>query len=216
MVIHDKSLHINGTVEIDSNLACNSCHGSATNDAPPQDVQGNTSTLLASIGAHQGHVAGNTISSPIACSECHQVPSHYQDAGHIDSDLPAEVSFGALATHPDIHFPNGPQNSTWDGTRCNNIYCHNPALDDDHDKGPGVSVCSDNPPTNPCRDSKPIWIQVDGTQKQCDSCHGYPPWTNFHWGPDPNCSGCHYTVIAPDDVTILDPSKHINGMIDVF
>ena len=66
--------------------ACNTCHGSAENDAPPQDLSNNTSESFIGVGAHQKHLG-----STGACSFCHEVPNSLSDAGHIDDTPFAEV-----------------------------------------------------------------------------------------------------------------------------
>lgn len=114
---------------------CSTCHGDLSNPAPPEDVAGNTDTSLRSVGAHQTHLNGGFFGGPIACSECHNVPGHYLDAGHVDSDLPAEINFGTLAT-------TGGLSPTWDGESCSNTYCHNVATPTWTLSGTGESRCS--------------------------------------------------------------------------
>ena len=190
--IIDAGLHINGHVDVAADLACTYCHGSEANPAPPVSVTGGTSTALRGVGAHQSHVAAGRISNVVACNECHIVPTSADDPGHYDNDLPAEVTFGALAR-------TGGSAPGWDGSTCSDTYCHNPDPDD----------------LNPSRLLAPVWTTVGGSQEQCGSCHGYPPWSPSHPTRSTRCSSCHSTVVASDDVTILDKAKHINGSVDV-
>lgn len=62
--------------------SCNLCHGSAANNAPPRDTQGNTSTAVMSVGRHQLHVAERGYS----CVLCHDVPATFAAAGHVYQD----------------------------------------------------------------------------------------------------------------------------------
>src|ERR1700733_12922263 len=55
--------------------ACDACHGSPESPAPPTDLEGNTWTSAAGVGAHQAHLqAPSKLSPPIACEACHVVP----------------------------------------------------------------------------------------------------------------------------------------------
>ena len=70
--------HVDGTLDV-ATACAGGCHGDATTPAP-------------STGAHRKHLAGGFFSQPRACSECHLVPQSVVDAGHIDSEAPAEVT----------------------------------------------------------------------------------------------------------------------------
>jgi predicted CxxxxCH...CXXCH cytochrome family protein len=184
----DATRHVNGTIDVAMNLACNACHGNAANAAPPVDSQGRSATSLASVGAHQAHVTGTAlVATPVACSECHQVPADTFSAGHVDA-APAELSFGALAgsdgTKP-----------AWDaaGATCSDTYCHGATLS-------GGSATT------------PLWTRVDGTQDTCSACHGNPPPS-----PHPQnaqCGACH-TQTSNLDGSLKDKSKHLDGSLQV-
>lgn len=145
LVIAYPALHIDGKVDLKTDQACNSCHGSATSNAPPQDTTGGTTTDLRTVGAHQNHLAPSTWRRDIACSDCHKVPGAVTALGHIDTPRPAELTFAPIAG-----------NATWNGSTCSNTYCHGSTL------GGGTS-------------KNPVWTNVNGTQGQCGSCHGEPP-----------------------------------------
>jgi predicted CxxxxCH...CXXCH cytochrome family protein len=74
----------------------------------------------------------------------------------------------------------------WDGAKCANVYCHQSAT--------------------------PAWSQGDSAT-ECGACHGIPPADAAH--PPPiglgDCHRCHRTVAANGT---LDPSTHINGVVD--
>jgi len=140
--------HIDGTLDVSGMQGdpCAGCHGDAQSLAPPPDSAGVTDTSSRTVGAHRVHVLGDSISTPVACGDCHVVPAATGDAGHIDG-APAEVVFGGRAVL-------GGSNPTWDGTTCANTYCH--------DGGGGTAT-------------DPDWTTVDGSQGACTSCHGMPP-----------------------------------------
>ncbi|WP_242360177.1 CxxxxCH/CxxCH domain-containing protein [Anaeromyxobacter sp. SG17] len=137
--------HVNGTVEI-SAMACNSCHGNGTNAAPPQGTAGETLTTTRAVGAHQQHLAGSAISNPVACAECHVVPT-----GMNHKDGVAQLAWGPLASA-------GGAGASFDTTAltCTN-YCH------------GATLAAGGSNTTP------LWTAVDGTQAACGACHGAPP-----------------------------------------
>jgi len=65
--------------------ACNVCHGSQTNPAPPKDLDGNIETSAIGVGAHQLHMQN------FDCAICHVVPATLSSDGHIDDTPGAEV-----------------------------------------------------------------------------------------------------------------------------
>ncbi len=171
-------------------VACTSCH-----------VNGPTACTtchseLPEQGAHGVHLGGVLDTSK--CSTCHKTPSVYTDVGHIflaDGSLdppPVEVSIGGLGA--ETPFPDrraGPPSFDHDTQQCQNVYCHG-------------DVFGDTEATN----SKPIWTG-GSAQVECGSCHGRPP-ADHH---DDRCGTCHSAVIARDG-TFVDPSLHVNGVID--
>ncbi len=186
--IIDKKLHINGEVNVSEDAqTCSSCHGSGSNNAPPQDTSGNTATTFAGVGAHQKHMT-TAISTNVSCVECHVVPSQITDTGHTDTALPAEITFGTLAK-------TGNLNPVWNGTTCANTYCHGQFTG-----GLGFD---------------PTWTTVNGTQGACGTCHARPPNTGKHRINDHDnlsCSACHGSFYSNTTVRVAD---HINGVKDV-
>ena len=186
--IIDPDRHIDGAVDLDlTTAACNACHGSATTGAPPTDTAGNTATTARGVGAHQAHLAMSTWRGPIECTECHIVPTAYADSGHVDTALPAELTFGGLAM-ADTATP------AFDGASCTNTYCH------------GATLIAGGSNT------APAWTTVDGSQAACGTCHGLPPAA-----PHPTsatCDLCHGDVIDPG-LVIREPLRHIDGVVDV-
>lgn len=205
LTIVNAATHVNGIIEVDSNISCSLCHGGADNAAPPTDLAGNTSTSERGVGAHQTHVAAANLSSPIPCSECHVEPTSVTAEGHLDESTPADVLFGTIATtngYVVTTVPNwsvtqtDPRSPAWNEATCANTYCHNPNEDD----------------TNATTHA-PTWTLVDGSQIQCDSCHGFPP--SGHDSGLTTCSNCHpATVAGPDQDVITGKDKHVNGEIN--
>jgi hypothetical protein len=104
--------HPNGARHVDGSLdvgtACNGCHGTDADGAPPRDLAGNLFTSARGVGAHQAHLTVPFgLSRPIACATCHAVPADVSTPGHIDTPWPAEVAT-----------PVG-----WNGASCSNA-CH--------------------------------------------------------------------------------------------
>ena len=89
------------------------CHGSDTTNAPPSSVSGATDTTSVAVGAHRVHLnVAPTWHRAVECADCHVVPTAVGDAGHIDGDNVAELTFSMIA-----------QPATWTGTTCT-TRCH--------------------------------------------------------------------------------------------
>lgn len=190
--------------------ACNVCHGSEGNAAPPADLSGNVVTTAVGVGAHQVHLNGTTYTNAMQqdCSHCHVVPETYSDAGHIDNPpLPAEITFGALATN------SGKQVPTWDSATatCSNVYCHGSF---EFKKEDGIFSWGYKDPTITGNDPDLNWISVGSGQAECGTCHDLPP--KGHVGTaEATCNICHGRVVDVDQ-NIIDKDLHINGKIEVF
>ena len=191
--------------------ACNTCHGDFSDPnviAPPRDVDGNTSSDFLGVGAHYQHLYANELGSTIECSTCHVVPQHYLDPGHVDSNLPAEVTFSNLAV------VNLGSNSTYDhstGT-CANTYCHgNFEFLKESSEYQFIYTAEKIVGNN----NSVIFNRVDGTQSVCGSCHGLPPEGHIE-STLSNCGsvGCHVGIVDSEG-NIIDQEKHINGMKNV-
>ena len=182
-------LHVNGQVDL-SPMQCNTCHGTATNGAPPPDVAGNTSVSFPGVGAHQSHLQGSATHGPVACNECHVVPTAWNSTGHIDTPLPAELTFGALATS------NGSKPVYSSATTsCTGSYCHGtftPNWTAPRSSDQACGSCHALPPPLPHPQKEPCSLchgavidaqqnftrpelHVDGTVQvvqNCTACHG--------------------------------------------
>ena len=191
--ILDVALHINGEVEVDSGAegGCTGCHGGAASPAPPVDTQGGEDPTARGVGAQQAHVLASANHAALGCGSCHVEPATIEDAGHKDTPLPAEVTFGGLATA-------GGAQPAWDGETltCSGTYCH--ALD-----GGG----------NP----SPAWNQ--GQRMVCGSCHGLPPVKLRGGGDHPGssldgCVLCHAAAVDAEG-KIVSAELHVNGTVDL-
>jgi predicted CxxxxCH...CXXCH cytochrome family protein len=86
--------HNDGQVQLgrDDGPLCARCHGGGDDPAPPLSVQGLSFTTALPVGAHQSHLqARHQLAAPVACASCHLVPGTLTAAGHVDTELPAEV-----------------------------------------------------------------------------------------------------------------------------
>ena len=192
--------------------ACNTCHGDFNNSnriAPPRDISGETSTNAKGVGAHTRHLYETSFSNNVSCSSCHNIPDNLNSPGHIDSDLPAEVNLRGLA------IAHGASNAAYNSSdaTCANTYCHgnftfykdSTSLRNQFaytsDKMTGISQTV-------------IWTKVDGSQAKCGSCHGLPPAGHIQVDLK-DCAGCHPGVVD-ENGNIIDKSKHINGIVNVF
>jgi predicted CxxxxCH...CXXCH cytochrome family protein len=168
---------------------CSTCHGSNVNAAPPKAVNGSSSTTDIGVGAHQAHLIAGKVAGPVACNECHRVPTdlltHPDPLGR-----PAAVIFGSKAR---LHRAA----PVWDraSASCAHTYCH----------GAMLSGAADRP--------SPIWTQVNGKQLGCNFCHGYPPAGNHPNSED--CNACHGDVVNSDG-TIKNLNLHIDGEVQFY
>ena len=194
--------HDNGTVDVSvASLACNACHGNAAGDAsvqanwaPPTDPSGNTDTTLLSVGAHQAHLVGTTLTGatgawhrPVVCTDCHVVPASVTAPGHL-TGTPPVVVFGDVARR--LSFP------AFDATTgtCSNTACHTAFA-----QIPVSGV-----------DTAPTWTSPFslgcGT-----SCHSLPPGPALGHPADATCNHCHTNW---DGQKFVDPTLHINGVVN--
>jgi predicted CxxxxCH...CXXCH cytochrome family protein len=166
---------------------CRICHGGdAGNAAPPRSVFGGTGTSDPHVGAHQAHLRGGALRGPIACAECHVVPSDIRE--HMDGD--ASPVFGPLARARSAN----PVFTRTTG-KCAGTYCHGATL------GAGGSL------------DAPVWNIVDGTQAACGTCHGNPPPLPHPQAS--SCTLCHPNTVLPDGTIDVAGGQHIDGTPDV-
>jgi predicted CxxxxCH...CXXCH cytochrome family protein len=146
--------------------ACTSCHGDASRSgselaraAPPRDTAGGTAVSRPGVGAHAAHLQASATHGPVACAECHRVPSHTGDPGHADDALPAELTFGSVAT-------KGGRSPAYEAStgRCTDSYCHRESgatWTAPRDSQAACGSCHALPPPAPHPKSD-----------RCEGCHG--------------------------------------------
>jgi predicted CxxxxCH...CXXCH cytochrome family protein len=196
------TLHLNGVVDFaNGSDSCASCHGdplrrpASIASAPPASALGAGGSTPpwagGEPGAHLAHLTGTSLrSTPIACGECHTVPSTW-NAGGTHRNGSADVVFGSLARA-------GAASPTWNpGTLgCAASYCHGGTM------GGGTNTA-------------PTW-NGNATQVACGSCHGLPPPSPHPVvGTGVNCSTCHtgYDGFAGGPVT-MNTSLHLDGTVE--
>ncbi len=191
---------------------CSTCHG-VFNDslriAPPRSINGDTTTTASGVGAHANHLYENKLGNTVECIACHNVPDNIYSTGHIDSDLPAEITFhnqAILNVATDANY-NSSTNS------CSNIYCHGnfKFLKDSASVANQFIYISDTLSGN----NKSVnWTKVSQGEAECGSCHDLPPKGHLPVAITA-CAGCHIGIVDGQG-NIIDKSKHINGQKNVF
>jgi len=197
--------------------ACNTCHGNfndPTRIAPPQDLNSNTVTTAKGVGAHEKHLYTNVFGKTVECETCHTVPQSLNSVGHLDGNLPAEVDFNGLA----IFNIAGNANYNSSNVTCANTYCHGNFEFLKESAGMYGSVNGQFAYSAPKMEGNKrsvIWNKVDGSEAQCGSCHGLPPTGHVDFGGLSTCTNCHFGIVNAQG-QIIDKSKHINGVKNVF
>ncbi|MEI8256090.1 MAG: CxxxxCH/CxxCH domain-containing protein, partial [Deltaproteobacteria bacterium] len=148
-----------------------------------------------SIGSHASH--RNPLGgAPVACGDCHQVPTMITDPVHFATAPIAAVRFSGTAAFARGAMP------TYDPVThtCTNVACHGFGM-------PGRS------------DVQPVWGDTSGNARRCGQCHAVPqplPHTQ-----QTNCESlnCHGGEITPTptgpQISAFGRSLHQNGVIDV-
>jgi predicted CxxxxCH...CXXCH cytochrome family protein len=188
-------------VRTEAQSPCTPCHGDPKREgsdldkaAPPIDLSGKTEPSSRGVGAHQIHLTASATHGKIACNECHQVPETLEDPGHADDAYPAEVKFEFAELAGKRNFtPSYAQ----EGYTCANSYCH--------------------------RSENPKWTEPRSSDDACGTCHGLPPEQivdgNGPLRPHPQskeCDNCHENLVrAGEKWTFKDPSRHVDGNVDV-
>jgi predicted CxxxxCH...CXXCH cytochrome family protein len=196
---HGTAKHIDGTIDVgDDTGGCSSCHGQGSSAAPPRGLHGETSRSSIAVGAHAAHLIAGNLRGPIACTECHLVPASVGDVDHLDTALPAELVFGALAT-------SNSALPVWDraSATCSGVYCH----------GGGATLSGDAAAT---KLSAPTWTANTVDSVYCGACHGLPPVDEVHLPTQAltDCATCHPGTVGPFGNILVANGKHINGAVD--
>lgn len=194
--------------QFDGPEACNTCHGDFANPskiAPPRALNGGITTNVPGVGAHSAHLYENESARQIPCLTCHVVPSSLYAVGHLGDDNKAEVIFGRIATTGGAD----PVYSFAFNT-CSDTYCHGNFAFYKASSSYPVFYTEDAMVGN---NVTVKWTEGDD-EAECGSCHGLPP--KGHIPSQLNlCGNCHAGVVD-NAGNIIDATKHINGVANVF
>ncbi len=193
--------HLNGRNDT-SAVGCSTCHGDAARkpnlagtdlnlvSAPPVAPAG---APAFAVGAHQGHLnptSAGYVMAPIACAECHVVPT---DAQHATTPPATVVVFGALSRTGGAAPAFNPTSAG-----CSATYCHG------NFKLGTVSGAS----------AAPVWTGTAALT--CTSCHGMLPTGHPTYTGTPtavSCFQCHPQSVNANG-TIKQGGGHVNGKAD--
>jgi predicted CxxxxCH...CXXCH cytochrome family protein len=172
-------LHLDGRIELGNGSGkCGACHGDGDSPWPATD-------------AHAAH-RDPSIAAPIACQDCHPVPSSILSPGHFQQGY-VRFAFSGRATARGA-------TPTWNGTSCENVACH------------GANLPS--PPS-----VVPRWADKSGAAAACGACHAIPPSTNHTPSTECSRSDCHGTEVSNNaegvpSITVSGRALHIDGVIE--
>lgn len=194
-----------------TNGNCSACHGMSDPTKTGRDTNGDTAETDLQVGAHAAHLNSlNNYSADITCDQCHNATvtamtgqvtyvNKVNAAGHIDTQLPAETTWGTLAS-ANLAVPS----YTIATGVCSN-YCH------------GAKLAN-------AVDPLPNWNQsgyLTGTISatgDCNRCHGAPPLITGHTGSETlaQCGDCHTETMNTGLATFKDVTKHVDGTVQVY
>ncbi len=213
---------------------CDKCHsGSATTGGfygttGPNGTRSNTDPY---VGAHFQHITSMPVklSAKYDCDECHNTPTGPYSPGHIDSQLPAELTFGTTASSGVINNYTSASHQpaySYGAKQCSNIWCHGAGMASVEGTGLYGSAISDGATPNANRIASPTWNSpfLAGTSADCQKCHASPPPAPLsgytHWDDDNNrpflmteCWKCHNSVNTAG-TGFANASRHANGVVD--
>jgi len=168
-------------------------------------------------GVATGQLRNKDASTPwggaaLTCTSCHANPPDYANKSPKANSHSAHSAYSCYRCHsssvsPDGQYAYAPShgNGMYDVSGTNLSYTYQAT----------GGTC-----TNSCHRYTSTW---GGPPTACTSCHGYPgwPWTrdsyntpNVHERHTNQCETCHVTVTT-DGTSIVDRSKHANGVVDV-
>jgi predicted CxxxxCH...CXXCH cytochrome family protein len=202
---------------------CDKCHGSATTaafygTAGPGSTTAKTDPY---VGAHDQHLksAPYSYSTGTDCEGCHFQPAGPYSPGHLDTALPAEITFGHIAGMGGFYGYTATPAYSYGSRQCGNFWCHGSGMDSNTGKGAYASVVADGGTlTTPFKPTWNVPFLTGSAANDCTRCHGYPPpapnvsYTHYGKGPS-SCNGCHNNVNTAG-TGFINPSIHVNGIVD--
>jgi predicted CxxxxCH...CXXCH cytochrome family protein len=211
---------------------CNKCHGQADASGfystlgPGSTTSVTDPTVGSVIGYHTQHLTANPrpYAARFDCSECHLKPAGPYDPGHIDTPLPAELTFGTLANSATFKGYSGIASASYNFTskQCSNVWCHGYGMDSNVGKGNYASVVTDGGTLgSPVTPTWNVSILTGTASNDCTKCHNYPPpaptagYTHFGKTPT-DCNGCHNHVNTNGTgfVNYTAQTLHVNGTVN--
>ncbi len=170
---------------------CTGCHGDPAraeadplvNAAPPLGTSG--SATSPGVGAHLAHLHGGALRGPVACKECHLVPTTRLHANGQVEVVFADADFAVRGGATPRFDPAT--------ASCSATYCHGATL------GAGGSI------------QAPSWGGGAG-QAACGTCHGAPPPS--HAAGSTSCASCHPGTVKPDGSIDVAGGSHVNGAVE--
>lgn len=217
-----------------ANPLCDKCHTTNPSSAGfystagPNSSRANTDPY---VGAHFQHITSMPVklSAKYDCDECHNKPTGPYSPGHMDSTLPAELTFGTTASSGVMNgYTSAAHQPGYNyGTRqCNSIWCHGSGMMSVEGTGLYGAALDDGAPANASRVAAPVWNApfLAGTSADCQKCHASPPPAPLpgynHWDDDNNraylmtdCYKCHKAVNTAG-TGFTNPATHANGVVD--
>lgn len=201
---------------------CSTCHGDEHSPAPPSDLDGNISSGSRGVGAHRVHLARTLIGKSVSCADCHRVPSHVYEEGHIDSSAGAEVIMNGYIANLITNDPSVADPLIYDEVL--------PVFSPDPSYNPADLSCSGSychgSFKNGNTGNAPVWN--DPSTAQCGTCHGditrptprerALPKTQAEGGTHPGGTDCHrcHGGVVDENLKFVDIKKHIDGKLNVF
>lgn len=167
----NKARHLNGVIDTDSTgQTCSTCHGDPNRVgiagadlnvkfSPPLGSKGETTTNQRAVGAHQAHVNKGTFSTPVACNECHIVPTSVAHQNGV-----VDIQWGQLAK-------TGGVTPAWNGTTCTASYCHGNFTGGNTAAAPNWTT-SGTLACNSCHGIPPNTPAHANPALACSTCHG--------------------------------------------
>ena len=211
---------------------CDKCHTtnpSAGGFYGTMGPNGTTSNTDPYVGAHFQHITSMPykLAAKYDCDECHYKPEGPYTPGHMDTALPAELTFGATASSGVMNdYTSAAHQPSYSSGQCNSIWCHGSGMMSVEGTGLYGSAHDDGAPDNTSRVAAPVWNQpfLAGTTADCSKCHDSPPPAPLpgynHWDDDNNrafqsnqCIICHKHVNAAGS-GFTKPEIHANGVVD--
>ncbi len=213
---------------------CEKCHGSATSARGFYNTRGPDGTLSiysSGIGVHDIHLQNpnsprkatfarfTSYAKGFSCRQCHSMPTGPFTAGHIDTQLPAEVPFNNASSIANtgmtkFSYYTSPTYSSATQS-CSAIWCHGAGMNSNNASGPYAGVPAAIQRTNPQWN---VPFLTGSGAGDCTKCHAMPPpapdANYIHYGKTmADCNSCH-THLTSDGYGFKNKSLHVNGEID--